>query len=118
MAEGEQGEGGDAVNRYGGLWDQVVDWSNLVLAAKKARRVPDAGLIRYAVTDAGDHEELLSALVALPPRKSAWAWSASSAALYPVPFAAPLSSSMTSWTFEADFALCASITSRNPFTRS
>ena len=87
-----------------------------------ARRVPDAGLIRYAVTDAGDHEELLAALeaelVALPPRKSAWAWSASSAALYPVPFAAPLSSSMTSWTFEADFALCASITSRNPFTRS
>jgi len=29
-----------------------------------ARRVSDAGLIRYAVTDAGDHEELLAALEA------------------------------------------------------
>jgi retron-type reverse transcriptase len=38
VAEGEPGEGGHAVTRYGDLWGSVVDWSNLVLAAKKARR--------------------------------------------------------------------------------
>src|SRR5207302_426902 len=57
-------------------------------------------------------------LMAKIPRRSGCAWSASSAALYPISFAPPLSSSVTMLILALPPALCASITSLNPFTRS